>query len=76
MHKAYDVYACVMVGHNFGLIVICLSTPTIGSRKSWQVITAVHDEVDGLALCEQSHEVMTTLILVVLPWKVLLWSCL
>ncbi len=71
MHKAYDLDACVMVGHNFGLIVICLSTPTIkageGSRKSWQVITAVHDEVDGLALCEQSYKVMTTLILVVLP---------
>jgi len=60
-----------MVGHNLGLIVICLSIPTIkviyGSRKSWQVITIVHDEVDGLTFYEKSHKVMTTLILVVLP---------
>jgi hypothetical protein len=33
---------------------------------SWQLVTAVRDEGDGLSLVSDSHEVMTALI-VVLP---------
>jgi hypothetical protein len=57
-----------MVGHNLGLIVISIPTIKVvyGNRKSWQVIIVGHDEVDGLTFCEESHKVMTTLILVVL----------
>jgi lipoprotein signal peptidase len=36
------------------------------SSSSWQLVTAVRDEGDGLSLLSDSHEVMTALI-VVLP---------
>jgi hypothetical protein len=40
-----------------GSLFYTLSTPPSGADKIrvylWQVITAIHDEVDGLILCEQ-----------------------
>jgi hypothetical protein len=36
---------------NFGLILMHLSTPIVGLMKSG-VVTAIHDEGDGLTFCE------------------------
>jgi hypothetical protein len=52
-------------------IIIHLSRPTIRTYwnqwESWQLITGINDEGDGLTLCEWlSHKVMTTLIRVML----------
>jgi hypothetical protein len=46
-----------MVCPDFGWISIFLSTPNFGTDEvngqSWQLITAICDEGDGLTLCEQ-----------------------
>jgi hypothetical protein len=45
------------------------------SGQPWQLVTAVHDEIDGLYFVSNTHKVMTALILVILVLGVLLkWT--
>ncbi len=61
-----------MFAQSFELITMYLSTdPLLGaddaSGLSWQLVTTICDEADGLTLCvSDSHKVMTSLVVMLL----------
>ncbi len=67
-----------MFAQSFELITMYLSTDPLlradeASGLSWQLVTTICDEADGLTLCvSDSHKVMTALVVMFLS-KCLLW---
>jgi hypothetical protein len=63
---------CIMFAQSFELITMYLSTdPLLGADEasglSWQLVTTICDEADGLTLCvSDSHKVMTALVVMLL----------
>jgi hypothetical protein len=63
---------CIMFAQSFELITMYLSTDPLlradeASGLSWQLVTTICDEADGLTLCvSDSHKVMTALVVMFL----------
>jgi hypothetical protein len=59
MTVTQDTNVRIVVCQNFGQVTIYLSTliylgadESLSVRESWQLVTAIHGEDDGLTLCE------------------------